>query len=58
MLRRPYACLPRVRYRDHYHLAPIDLQKWLHEQTTVPARVHYEHQWGPNYQPGLGLPLD
>ena len=24
----------------------------------VPARVHYEHRWGPNYWPGLGLPLD
>ena len=24
----------------------------------MPARVHCEHRWGPNYQPGLGLPLD
>ena len=30
----------------------------MREQAAVPARVHYEHRWGPNYQPGLGLPLD
>ena len=24
----------------------------------MPAQVHYEHRWGPKYQPGLGLPLD
>ena len=24
----------------------------------MPARVHYKHRWGPNYQLGLGLPLD
>ena len=45
-----------MRYWDHRQLAPTDLQEGL--QAAVPARVHYEHQWVPNYQPGLGLPLD
>ena len=31
MLRRPWACLPPVKYRDHYQLAPTDLQEWLQE---------------------------
>ena len=58
MLRRPHACLPPVRYQDHWQLAPTDLQEWLQEQALVPAQVHYEHRWGPNCQQGLGLPLD
>ena len=58
MLRHQYAYLPPVQYRDHCQLAPADVQEWLQEQAAVPARVHYEHMWGPDYQPGLGLPLD
>ena len=40
---------PRVRYQNHCQLAPTHLQEWLQEQAAVPARVHYEHSWGPNY---------
>ena len=58
MLRHPYAYLPPVQYRDHRQVAPTGLQERLQEQAGVPARVHYEHRWGPNYEPGLGLPLD
>ena len=43
----PYAYLTRVRYKDHCHLAPTDLQEWLQEQAAVPARVHLQHRWGP-----------
>ena len=55
---RPYACLPPVKCWDYCQLAPTNLQDWLQEQATIPAWVHYEHQWEPNYSPGLGLPLD
>ena len=33
-------------------------QEWLQEQAAAPARVHYKHRRGPNYRPGLSLPLD
>ena len=55
MLHRLCACLPQVKSQDHYQLAPIDLQEWLQEQAAIPAWVHYEHRWGPNYRPSLGL---
>ena len=48
MLHRPYAFLPPEKYCDHCQL----------EQLAVPARVQYEHRWGPNYRRGLGPPLD
>ena len=58
MLCGPYICLPPVKYMDHCQLAPTDLQEWLREHAAIPAPVHYEHQWGLNYRPGLGLPLE
>ena len=32
MLRRPYTCLPPVKYRDYCQLAPTNLQEWLQER--------------------------
>ena len=54
----PYTFPPPVKFRDHCHLAPTDPQEWLQELAVIPSWVHYEHRWGPNYSPGLGLPLD
>ena len=49
MLRRPYAYLPPVQYRDQSELAPKDLQEWFQEKARAPTGVEYEHIWGPNY---------
>ena len=58
MLCRPYAFLPRVKFRDNCQLAPTDLQEWLQEEAAIPAWVHHEHRLGPDYRPSRGLPLD
>ena len=50
------AYLPPVKYRDRCLLAPTHRQESLWEQATIPTRLSYEHQWGPNYRLGLGRP--
>ena len=57
MLCCPYAILPPLKLRDHCQLGPTNLQEWLQERVAIPAWVHYEHRWGRDYKPGLGLPL-
>ena len=48
----PQADLTRILRR------PYACLPWLQEQAAIPTRVHYGHRRGPNYRPGLGLPLD
>ena len=48
---------PPMKFRDHCQLAPADLQEWVQERAAIPARVHYEHRWGPNYMPRLAFGL-
>ena len=37
---------------------PHSVSNWWQDQASIPARVGYEAQWGANYAPGSGLPLD